>query len=114
MSFDHQNMDLVKKVWHRLEGGANGTLELTFESTEQPTTLPAGVRPDLVYGGSGRRISITVPVGKQIDTTPPWIAANMGPAPGGTEDIFIRFNYNETTSTWTQAGRVDPVDWSPM
>jgi hypothetical protein len=114
MSFDHQNMRLDSAIWHRTEGGPNGTLELTFESTEQPTTLPAGVRPDLVYGGSGRKISFTVPVGKQVDTTPPWRVINMGPPPGGGADIFIRFNYNESTGVWTQGPRVSPVDFQPI
>ena len=112
MSLDHQLMKFDKAIWHRLEGGQNGTLELIYESQEQPTTLPPGVRPDLVYGGSGRKMSFTVPVGKQVDLVPPWIVANMGPGPTGGEDIYVRFNYNETTQTWTQGPRVSPVDFS--
>lgn len=79
-------------VWHD-SGTGNGTIELTFTVLEVPPR-PEWIREDQWYGGSLAAVSVSVPVGKKLNTSAPTGMGITGVVDGVQQ--FVKYTWNGT------------------
>jgi hypothetical protein len=91
MSADAMQMRLNSAVWHI----AAGTVELSFESLEPPAP-PEWVPGDQWYGGSGDRLTVSIPAKKATALAPTgWARTGTDPVSG--QGRYTLYTYNGTT-----------------
>jgi hypothetical protein len=95
-----QPMSIQSIVWHT---AGSGSVEFTLQSREVPPR-PDWIREDLWYGGGGETISITVPVGKRVNSNPSTGVGVSGFNADGTPQ-YTRYTWNGTA--WVNPVRVD-------
>lgn len=110
MDLDNQQMSIRQIIWHST--ASNPTVEFVLQSREVPPR-PDHIREDLWYGGGGETLSVSVPVPKRAAATAPSGIGLVGQDAAG-ENIYVRYDWNATSKSWTAGPRVDPNTGKPI